>query len=141
MAEQLCYENIQVGYQIPSLTKHPTTRQVVKWCCLFQRFYEIHYDKDFAISIGLPGVAVYGEMVASFLAQMLIDWIGEQGTIKKFNYSFRGAVLASEDVICKGRVYNKLIQDDDHCLECDVWAENSKGEKTVVGKAVIVLNR
>lgn len=140
MAKQLCYENVEVGFEIPTLVKRPTTRQLVKWGCLREDFYELHYDKDFAISLGLPGVPVQGELVCSFLSQMLIDWVREQGTIRKLNCSFRGVVLAKEDVICKGKVFNKYIQSGDNCLECEIWAENSKGEKPVIGTALIILN-
>ena len=139
MANQLYYKNIEVGYEIPVLLKRPSTKQLVKWCCLMQRFYEIHYDKDFAVSLGLAGVLVHGEMVASFLSQMLTDWIGDHGAIRKLSFSFRGPVYAGEDVICKGKIIEKSIQDKEHCLKCEIWAENPKAEKQVVGEAAIVL--
>ena len=137
MVNQLCYENIEGGYEIPVLVKRPTTKQLVKWGCLMQRYYEIHYDKDFAVSLGLAGVVVWGEMVASFLSQMLTDWIGERGTIRKLSCSFRGAVFPGEDVTCKGIVSEKYVQDNEHYLKCEVWAENPRGEKPVVGEAII----
>ena len=139
MAKQLYYENVELGFELPTLVKHPTTRQLVKWACLMEEFYELHYDKDFAISQGLPGIPVQGPLLLSFLGQMLTDWIGEQGIIRKLNCSFRGIVLPSEDVICRGKVSGKYIQDGERCVECEIWTENAKGERTVVGKAVIVL--
>lgn len=137
MANQLFHETIKGGDAIPALIKHPTTKQLVKWGCLMQRYYEIHYDKDFAVSLGLPGVVVWGEMVVSFLNQMLTDWIGDQGTVRKLSCSFRGAVFPGEDIICKGTVSEKYTQDNEHYIKCEVWAENPRGEKPVTGEAVI----
>ena len=31
MAKQVFYEDIEVGSEVPTLVKHPTTRQLVKW--------------------------------------------------------------------------------------------------------------
>lgn len=139
MTDRLCYENIEAGFQIPTLVKRPTTRQVMKWACLTQDFHELHYDKDFAIAQGLPGVPVQGELVLSFLSQMLTDWMGDGGAIKKLGCSFRGVIFPGEDTLCKGIVSKKYVEGKDQCLECEVWAENRRGEKIVAGKAVIIL--
>ena len=137
MANQLIYENIEVGDAIPVLVKSTTSKQLVKWGCLMQRYYEIHYDKDFAVSLGLPGVVVWGEMVVSFINQMLTDWIGDHGTVRKLGCSFRGAVFLGEDITCKGTISEKYTQDNQHYLKCEVWSENPGGEKPVTGEAVI----
>jgi len=139
MENVLCYESIEIGYKIPMLIKRPVTTQIIKWVCLTQRFYEIHYDKDFAVSLGFKDVLVHGETVASFLSQMLTDWIGDYGAIRKLSFSFRGPVYPGEDVICRGLVSEKFIQDEEHYLKCEMWAENPKGEKQVVGEAAIIL--
>ena len=83
MAEQLFYEDVEVGMEIPPLVKNPTTRQLVKWAGASGDFYEIHYDKDFATAAGLPGVIVHGRLKSAFLGQLLTDWIGEEGTVEK----------------------------------------------------------
>jgi acyl dehydratase len=140
MAQQLCYENIEAGDHIPGLVKRPTSRQLVRFACLTQKFYEVHYDKDFAIRQGLPGVIVQGELVSSFLMQMLTDWIGNRGYIKKYSFSFRRPIPVNEDVTCKGNVSTKYMKGEERCLECDIWAENTKGENTITGKAVLVLH-
>ena len=60
MAEQVFYEDVEVGSEIPCLVKHPTPRQLVKWAGASGDYYEIHYDKDFAQANGLPGIIVHG---------------------------------------------------------------------------------
>ena len=102
-------------------------------------YYEIHYDKDFAQSKGMPKVITHGALIASFLAQMLTDWIGGRGYVKKLSCSYRGVHFPGEDIICKGRVTNKDIQGDEHCVECEIWAVNPKEEKITRGTATVTL--
>jgi acyl dehydratase len=139
MANQLYYGDVQVDSEITTLIKHPTTRQMVKWAGATDEYYEIHYDKDFATSQGLPGVLVAAGMLWAFLSQMLANWAGEQGFVKKLSCNYRGMNFADEDVFCKGKVIKKNIQDNQHCLECEVWVENAQDEKTVIGTAIVVV--
>ena len=55
MAETTYYEDIEAGSEIPTLVKYPTTMQLVKYAGASGDYYQIHYDKDFAMANGLPG--------------------------------------------------------------------------------------
>ena len=139
MAKQVYYEDVEVGQEIPRLVKNPTTRQLVKWAGASGDFYEIHYDKDFAQSTGLKGVIVHGWLTYSFLGQLLTDWMGLGGWIKKFGVSYRGMNVPGEDVICRGKVTKKHVQGGEHLVELEIWAETTKGEKNTPGNAVVSL--
>jgi len=139
MVEQLYYEDIAVGSEIAPLVKQPTTRQLVMWAGASGDYYPIHYDKDFAQSRGLPGVIVHGQLAGSFLGQLMTDWIGEQGMLRKLSCSYRGMNYPGEALICQGKVTKKYVEDGEHYVECSLWVENPKGEKTVSGKAIVIL--
>jgi len=139
MAKQITYEDVVVGQPLPTLIKHPTPRQLVMWAGASGEFSEMHYDKDFALKMGFPGIIVHGMLMASFLVQVLTDWIGEWGTLRKIKTSNRQFVLVDRDIICKGTVTNKYVRGHEHCVECDLSAENSEGEKCVTATAVVVL--
>ncbi|MFQ6121871.1 MAG: MaoC/PaaZ C-terminal domain-containing protein [Dehalococcoidales bacterium] len=139
MAEQVYYEDVTVDSEIPPLVKQSTTRQLVMWAGASGDYYAIHYDKDFAQSKGLPGVIVHGQLVASFLGQLITDWMGEQGTLSKLTCNYRGMNFPGEAITCRGKVSEKYIEDGKHYIECNIWAENAKGEKTVTGKAIVTV--
>ena len=139
MAKQVSYEDVIVGSEIPTLVKEPTTRQLVMWAGASGDYYPIHYDKDFAQSKGLTGVIVHGQLVASFLGQLITDWIGEQGSLRKLTCNYRGMNFPGEAIICQGKVSKKYIENGEHFIECNIWAENVKGEKTVTGKATVII--
>lgn len=139
MKKQIYYEDVEVGMELPTLVKHPTTRQLVKWASAGNDFVEIHYDKDAALAAGLPGVIVHGPLTAAFLGQLVTDWVGDGGTIKKLGCKWRGMHFPGEDLICKGRVTNKYVKDNEHYVECEIWTENPKGDKRAPGAALVVL--
>ena len=139
MAEQLYYEDAAVGNEITPLIKQPTARQLVMWAGASGDYNPIHYDKDFAQSRGLPGVIVQGQLIGSFIGQLITDWVGEQGMLRKLDCSYRSMNYPGEAVICKGKVTKKYVDNSEHYVECDIWAENAKGEKTVSGRAIVIL--
>ena len=139
MAKQVSYEDVIEGSEIPPLVKEPTTRQLVMWAAASGDYYPIHYDKDFAQSKGLTSVIVHGQLVASFLGQLITDWIGEQGSLRKLTCNYRGMNFPGEAIICQGKISKKYIKNGEHYIECNIWAENVKGEKTVTGKAIVII--
>ena len=139
MAEQLYYEDVTIGDEIAPLVKQPTTTQLVIWAGASGDYNPIHYDKDFAQRAGLDGVIVPGQLVGTFLGQLMTDWIGERGELRKLSCSYKGMSYPAEIITCKAKVTKKYIEDNKHCVECSLWAENPKGEKTTLGRAVVVL--
>jgi len=139
MSNQIYYEDLKLDSEIPSLLKHPTTEQLVRWAAAADDYYPIHYDKDFAQSKGLPGVIVHGLLVACFLGQLTTDWIGKQGKLSKLSCTYRGVTFPGQDIICKGKVKKKYIDGGNSCVECEIWVENPAGEKVVLGTAVVIL--
>jgi len=139
MTEQVYYEDVTVDGEIPPLLKQPTTRQLVMWAGASGDYYAIHYDKDFAQSKGLPGVIVHGQLVAGFLSQLITDWIGDRGSLKKLTCNYKGMNFPNETITCQGKVSKKYIENGEHYIECHIWAENARGEKTVIGRAILTL--
>lgn len=139
MAKQLFYEDVELGSDIPPLIKHPNKRQLVKWAGASGDLNELHYDKDFATSLGFPSVIIHGRLKAAFLGQLITGWIGDKGMLKRLACNYRGTDLPGEDVVCKGKVTKKYVQNGEHIVECEIWTENTKGEQTTPGTAIVDL--
>jgi acyl dehydratase len=140
MAEQVYYEDVNVGDEIPKLAKNCSTQQLVMWAAGSGDFYQIHYDKDFALALGtLPGIIVHGALKHAFLGQMLHDWAGDKGWIKKCGCQYRGMDVPNENITCRGVVANKTQEGGLNLVELDIWTEKDGGEKTSPGKATVVL--
>ena len=139
MTDTVYYEDIEAGSEIPALVKYPTTMQLVKFAGASGDFYQIHYDKDFALEKGLPGIIIHGWLALSFLGQMVSDWISNGGTLVKLDGSYKGMNNVHEEIFCYGRVKRKYEEDGKHLVQLEIWAENPRGDKTVTGSARVIL--
>jgi acyl dehydratase len=139
MIQQVYYEDIEVGSDIPALVKHPTLVQLVKYAGAVDDYSPYNFDREYARSIGLPDVLVTGSLLFGFLAQMVTDWIGEQGTIKKLSCSHRAMRHPSTDIVCRGKVTSKYVEEGKGYVECEIWAENTEGQRSTPGAALVIL--
>ncbi len=124
---------VQVGDELPELVKHPTTRQLVQYAGAQGDFYEIHYDQEYARSVGLPGVILHGLLKAAFLGQLVTDWLGDEGRLKAFEVSYRGLDVPGRPYRCRG----KVVKVDGREVELEVWGEDGDGSRTTIGKASV----
>lgn len=138
-SKQIYFEDVEAGYEIPLLEKDPTTQQLVKYAGASGDFYQIHYDKDFAIKNKLPGVILHGALKNAYLGQLMTDFAGELGWLRKLSVQYRGMDQPGSRVICKGKVVKKYVSNGDHLVDCEIWLENAKGEKTTPGSATVML--
>ena len=141
MAKQpVYYDDLNVGDAIPTLVKQPTTRQLVKYAGASGDYYEIHYDHQFAVKSGLNnGVIVHGLLTAGWMAQMLTDWLPSPMALKKFGVSYRAMARPGDTVSCKGTIIKKYDQNGEHLVECELSAENQRGDKCAIGNATAAL--
>ena len=139
MAEQLHFEDIQEGQAVPTLVQNCDSQRLVMWAAGSGDFYQIHYDKDFAQSTGLPERIVHGALKHALLGRMLQEWIGYGGRVKQVACQYRGMDMVNQDVICKGVVTRKYRQDGENLVELEVWTETPEGRKTTPGTAVVSL--
>ncbi len=150
MAKQIYYEDIEVGTEITPLHKVATTQMLVKWAGAVGDYSPLHYESDFARAHGMVEPIIHGGLKRAWLGQLMTDWIGEQGELRKLSCQYRGMDYPrkmktvfephdGETWWCRGKVTRKYIEDGKHFVECDIWVENRKGEKTTPGAALAIL--
>src|SRR5437868_12785800 len=140
MSAQIYFDDVAEGQEIPQLRKNCSTQQLVLWAAGSGDFYQIHYDKDFAQRTGLKGLIVHGALKNAFLGQLLHDWLGEQGQLRKFGCSYRGMDEPDQDILCRGFVTNKYAKDGSNYIELDIWMEKRDVKKTSTDTAVVTLH-
>ncbi|MDE2899873.1 MAG: MaoC/PaaZ C-terminal domain-containing protein [Chloroflexota bacterium] len=133
------WEDIEVGHELPTIVKRPSTRQLVKYAGASGDFYEVHYDKDFAVEIGLPGLIVHGALKNAYLGQVVTGWMGPDGVLRKLSVRYRGTDVPGDDLTCSGRVTKVYEQDGAHLVDCALTLQNSQGEQTTTGTATVQL--
>ena len=150
MAKQLYYEDIDVGSEMTSLKKIATTRMLVQWAGATGDFNPLHYEDDFAKNLGVKAPIVHGALKKAWLINLLTDWSGENGRLKKFSCRYLGMDYPrkmktfsepqeGETWWCKGKVTRKGLEEEEGLVECTIWIENGRGGRTTTGNALVVL--
>ncbi|MDA1128026.1 MAG: MaoC/PaaZ C-terminal domain-containing protein [Chloroflexi bacterium] len=139
MAEQVYWDDVQDGAELPPVVKNPTTQQLVKYAGASGDYYQIHYDKDFAMNNDLENVILHGALKNAFLGHLMTKWMGDQGDLKRLACQYRGMDIPGTPVTAKGVVTRKYQEQGANLVDCEIWLENEKGEKTTPGSATVAL--
>lgn len=148
--KQLYWEDVKEGTQVTPLAKVASSQMLVKWAGASGDFNPIHYEDTIARAQKLDRPIVHGQLKRAWLVQLLTDWIGDDGFVKRFACQFRAVdyprLMKSltepgegETWWCKGNVTKKYIENDEHLVDCEIWLENGKGDKTTTGSATVIL--
>jgi acyl dehydratase len=90
-------------------------------------FNRFHYDQDFAREHGFPQPVVDGQMLGAYLAQLLVDWVGDPGALRRLAFRFLEFAFPGDVLTCRGRVKHVRTDGPGGVVDCDVWIENQAG--------------
>ena len=99
---QLYFEDVNVGDEVTPLHKNASSQQLVKYAGASGDYYQIHYDDGFARNNGLDGIIIHGALKSAFLGQLITDWMGPPGQLKKLSVSYRAMDFPKEEPACRG---------------------------------------
>jgi acyl dehydratase len=136
---QRYYEDVEVGMALPDLVKWPTTTDLVRYCAAANDYSPIHFDEPYARSRGQKSVIVQGLFKAACLGQLLTDWAGPKGWVKKIATKYQRINVPGAPLTCRGTVTRKLVEGESHFVEVKIWTEDDKGEVTTSGQATVLL--
>ena len=148
--KQLYWQDIEIESEVTPLSKIATTQMLMKWAGASGDYNPLHYEDTFAASQGVGRPIVHGQLKRAWLVQAMTNWIGEEGVLTKLSCQFRAMDYPrlmkymyepqeGETWWCKGKVTKKYVEEDEHFIECDIWIENGKGERTTLGTASAIL--
>ncbi len=143
---QLLWEDVEPGMEIPPYNKAVTLMELNRFAGANEEFVLIHMDRDYSQNVArLPDIIVMGNLKYAYLSNMMQNWIGEDGTLKRLSAQYRGmdipgpALSKEPTMFCKGNIARKYVENGDHCVECEVWVENEEGRVTTPGSAIVML--
>ena len=139
MGDQVYWDDVKEGTELPDLVKHPTTQQLVKYAGASGDYYQIHYDQTYARSNDLEDVILHGALKNAFLVHLVTKWMGPAGDLKRLVCQYRGMDIPGTPVTIKGVVTKKYQESGDNLVDCEIWLQNEKGEKTTPGSATVAL--
>lgn len=88
---------------------------------------------------GLPRAIAMGIQTCCWLGHLVTNWMGDDGFLKSLGAQCRDIICVGDTTWCKGKVTRKYVANNEHLMDCEIWAENQYGEVTTPGHATIVL--
>lgn len=141
-------KNIQVGYELPAITRHIIQEKMTLFAdqlrCRtnivspedFHTQFGIHIDEEFARSKGLPSTVAQAFQSYAYVSELMTNFFGE-GWLRggKLEMSFIKMVCPGDTLSVKGTVREMIPEGSASRIVFDVWCENQNGEKVAVGTA------
>jgi hydroxyacyl-ACP dehydratase HTD2-like protein with hotdog domain len=140
--EQVFYDDVGVGAQIPTLTVIVDETQLFFFSAATYNGHRIHYDKEWARTVeGYDDVLVQGPLQAALLARAIGDWIGGRGRLVSFAVQNRAIAYPGQQLSFGGMVTGmRLIDSRAGLVDLDI---SGRRDDTVLmpGTATVELPR
>jgi hypothetical protein len=98
-----------------------------------------HWDEPYARAAGIGAGYDIGTQRISWFAHLMTDWIGDGGFLKNLNVQLRRPNYLGDLLWCRGKVCGKRIEKGGHLVECELWGDNQRNERIVLGWATVML--
>lgn len=100
----------------------------------------VHFQNASAQDIGTSLAYDYGYQRISWLGNLLTNWVGDEGFVKRMYAELRGLNYVGDTTWCKGKVSQKYFDEmGEPCVDIECYGENQRGEKTIVGQGTVIL--
>ena len=139
MADQVYFEDVNVGDAITPLRTSVDETQMFLFSAATYNAHRIHYDKNWAIDVeGYQGPLVQGPLQAALLARAVTDWMGGSGKLVTYSAQNRAVAFAGDQLDFVGTVIAKREEDGQALVDLEIRGER-EGELLMPGTATVAL--
>jgi len=113
VSDQITYDAVEAGAQIPAVSYPVTRLSLVKYCGASGDFNVIHWNERIARAVGLPDVIAHGMFTMAQAGRFVTDWAGPAAMVTEFGVRFSSMVVVPDDdagasIEVSGQVEEKL---------------------------------
>jgi acyl dehydratase len=129
------------GVRLRQFQTHPAWSFRDPSTCALEPIYSVHYNKEAAFAQGgLPMPYDVGVQRFCWQIQLLTNWMGDDGWVKKSSAQYRKFVFFSDAVWLTGKVTKKYVdENNEYCVDIETSAINQRDVNVMPGHAVIIL--
>lgn len=98
-----------------------------------------HAESKMARAVGMPGSYDVGPQRISWVGQLMTNWMGDDGFLRRLNVSVRRPNIFGDVSWCRAKIADKRIEEGTHLVDLEVFVENQLGDVTAKGAAVVEL--
>ena len=136
--QQLYYEDVQEGDEIPAVTFNLTIQRMVMSAGANRDFALIHHNTAAGRGSGAPNMYLNNVSTLTLWERVISDWIGIHGRVKAVEFRITNFHAAGDIVTVKGQVTKKWQEDGQNLIDLEMNSEHDRG-KCQVGSALIAL--
>ena len=127
---------LSVGDALPERSHTATNVSLFLYNAIIWNPHRIHYDETYTTQVEKhPGIVIDGPLQGDWLNQVVVNWMGDNGTLTKFNYSNRRASYLGETLTSGGVI--TAIDTDAGTVDMDIFIKNEKGDVITPGTAQV----
>jgi acyl dehydratase len=112
----LLWEDVIEGADLPSFQYELSQLRLVAFVRATGLYDFIHFDRDYARSLGARDAFAANSHLSGLLARLLSDWAGPEGELHAMNFTMRAQCCAGDMLTVGGKVGRKYRGDDGQCL-------------------------
>ncbi len=127
---------LAVGEALPERSHTATNVSLFLYNAIIWNPHRIHYDETYTTQVEKhPGVVIDGPLQGDWLNQVVLNWMGDNGTLTSFNYSNRRASYLGETLTSGGAI--TAIDKQAGTVDLEIFIKNEKGDVITPGTAQV----
>ena len=132
-------DEIQAGQTVPGRAYTPTNVSLFLYNAAIWNPHRIHYDETYTTEVEQhPGVVIDGPLQGDWLAQVVTNWLGEDGAFIEFEYSNRKASYLGQTLVSGGEI--ESVDPASGRVQLKLFVMDEAGDVTSPGSAVVHLD-
>jgi acyl dehydratase len=143
MREQLHFEDVSVGDELPVYEKVVDPRQLFYFSSATQNGHRIHYDQRWAIDVeGHRDILVHGPLQVALMVKTITDWTGPGGSVIHISLRYKASAHPGDELRFVGRVVDKRTEGEARLVDLEIHEERGpegQAEVLMPGRATVRL--
>lgn len=133
--------DLEVGTRLPEFERTPTKVQLVQYAGAEDDYMPVHFDHQYAVAAGQPGVINHGWLTYALLLQAVTSWLPPSvARVVRSTSHYRRPTFPGRPVVCRGEVVGLREVDGRRYVDVHVEATDDEGTLTTVVDATLVVH-
>jgi acyl dehydratase len=133
-------DTVTVGTELPGLIRTTGFHNWNRYAAVNDEFVPIHMDDDAGRAQGFPGAFGMGNLMWSYLHNLVRDWMGDDGRIVRMGCSFRSPNLRGMTVEARGTVTAVRDEGGELLVDLDLLVVDHDAPDTVLVPATATVS-
>ena len=125
-------DTVTAGTELPVFVRTTGFHNWNRYAAVNDEFVPIHMDDDAGRAQGFPGAFGMGNLMWSYLHNLVRDWMGDDGRIVAMGCSFRSPNLRGMTVEARGTVTAVRDEDGERIVDLELVVVDKDAPDTVL---------